>query len=287
VSGLEAGGRARFPNFKCHGGPVINTPQLSVLFVGDWTGTENQTRADRPRQFTSDFLNSKYMNILSQYGCGSNGKLVTSVFVKSPSQSLSAADIQNILQTAIDTNQIAEPATITPDGKLSSGYLLFLANSIAVDDNADPNDPIRLCEPDHDNGFGFHDSFVTRNENTCPFAIVPGLTDSCLQSACDDDFRCSLHLNLTQEQRQTQVASHELSEMFSDPVPGNNAAFTDLDDVGPDGKPVGENGDLCNGISATIMVGPNTWTVQQMYSKVDDERTNGATYCIVGASDPL
>ena len=287
ASGLEAGGGTRFPNFKSQGGPVINAPQLSILFVGDWTSTENQTRAARLRQFTSDFLNSQYMNILSQYGCGSKGKLITSVFVNSPNQSLSAADIQNILQTAIDTGRIPEPAAVSPDGKLSSGYLLFLDNGIAVDDNANPNDPIRVCEPDHDNGFGFHDSFVTRNGNTCPFAIVPGLTDSCLRNACEDDSRCSLHLDLTQEQRQTQVASHELSEMFSDPVPRNSPAFTDIDDRGPDGNPVGENGDLCNGRSATITVGPNTWTVQEMYSKVDDERTNGARYCIVGAPDPL
>lgn len=287
ISGLAAAsGNGRFPQFKNHGGRVINTPQVSILFVGDWTSAANQNRANRLRQFTSDFLNSEYMNILSQYGCGTNGTVVNSVFVSSPSQDLTGSEIRNILQTAINNNQISEPTKPNADNKLSNAYLLFLDDNMAVNDD---DDRVFMCEPTNDNGFGFHESFITEAGNVCAFAVVPGLTDSCLQNACRDFLtRCSVSLDLSQEQRQTQVTSHELSEMFSDAEPATGtAAWTDVDDLQPDGRPFGENGDICNGLSTTITVGSNTWTVQEMYSKVDDIKTNGATFCISGAPNPL
>ena len=38
--------------------------------------------------------------------------------------------------------------------------------------------------------------------NVFPFAVVPGLTDTCLQNSCPgDDAGCNLHLAQTQEQR--------------------------------------------------------------------------------------
>jgi hypothetical protein len=90
---------ARFPDFIYHGGPVINTPQVYILFVGDWSSAANKTQALRLSQFVSDFLNSSYMNILSQYGCGRTGKVRDSVFVPTPNNNLSGIDIHSILQT--------------------------------------------------------------------------------------------------------------------------------------------------------------------------------------------
>jgi hypothetical protein len=49
----------------------------------------------------------------------------------------------------------------------------------------------------------------------------------------------------------------------------------------------GENGDICNGESATITVGANTWTVQRMYSKFDDMNSNGAVQCVVEPPNPI
>jgi hypothetical protein len=68
------------------------------------------------------------------------------------------------------------------------------------------------------------------------------------------------------------VASHEFSEMISDPQ--LNAWLDKLTG--------NENGDICNGNSGTIAVGANTWTVQRMYSKLDDMLSGGATTCIAG-----
>jgi hypothetical protein len=261
-------GTGRFPDFIYHGGPVIKTPQVYILFVGDWSSAANQTRASRLSQFVSDFLNSSYMNILSQYGCGTTGNVANSVFVPAPDNSLSGTDIHSILQTAINNNRVAEPANP------SYAYMLYLDDNIAVNDTADG---IEMCESTNDNAFGFHLFFRTTAGNVCPFAVVPGLNNLCLTDSCPgNDAGCSLHLAETQEQRQTQVTSHELSEMFSDAQ--LNAWFSPTAD---------ENGDICNGQSGTISVGSNIWTVQLMYSKWDDMNTNGSTTCIAPPANPL
>src|SRR5947209_18633091 len=70
---VSAGTKEAHPNFTYHGGPIINTPRLHALYVGDWAGSANQSRASRLSQFLTEFLQSTYMNILSQYGCGSSG----------------------------------------------------------------------------------------------------------------------------------------------------------------------------------------------------------------------
>ncbi len=100
-----------------------------------------------------------------------------------------------------------------------------------------------------------------------------------------------MHANQTQEQRQTQVISHELSEMFTNP-------FVDTNDEGwsnplpanendDNQKIPHENGDICNGQHSTITIGPNIWTVQKMYSKWHDKNPNGNNICLVGNPDPL
>ncbi len=48
----------------------------------------------------------------------------------------------------------------------------------------------------------------------------------------------------------------------------------------------GENGDICNGESATITVDANTWTVQRIYSKYDDINSRGKVHCLNEASTP-
>jgi hypothetical protein len=48
-----------------------------------------------------------------------------------------------------------------------------------------------------------------------------------------------------------------------------------------------ENGDICNGEAANLTVGPNTWNVQRQYSKADDMASNGATFCVVTAPNPM
>jgi len=108
--------------------------------------------------------------------------------------------------------------------------------------------------------------------------VIPALDDTCITNTCPGgDGTCSLKTTQTQEQRLTQVTSHEFAEMVTDPK------FRS----GWWGSTSDENGDICNGLSGTITVGANTWNVQRQYSKTDDENSSGATVCIIGATTPM
>jgi hypothetical protein len=218
-------------------------------------------------------LASRYMNILSQYGCGTRGTVASSSFIANTNHNLLDADLHNLIQNAINNGTIPEPTN------QADCVLMFLDDATGVNDTTLG---VVMCEATSDDAFGFHHHFVTTAGNTYPFGVVPGLTDTCLQNSCPgNDAGCNLHLAQTQEQRQTMVTSHELSEMFSDPQVISNEAWTNSG--GPH-----ENGDICSSPTAagTITVGTNTWTVQQMYSKWHDMNTSGATTCITDC-DPL
>jgi len=278
---VPGAGSGNFPNMLYQGGPVINNPQVYVVFLGDWTSSANQTRAGRLSQFVKDLLASSYMNILSQYGCGSTGKLINSIFIANTNTSLTHADLTTILQNAINST---DPATQLPEPGPSQVCIVYLDDNTSVDDTVAG---AVLCQTAGDTAFGYHTYFKTTAGNEFYFAIVPGLTDACLNNSCPPGtIGCTLQTTQTQEQRQTAVTSHEFSEMVSDPQIGgtsatSNYAWIDVLDPGD------EIGDVCAGTFGTITVGPNTWTVQLMYSKIDDMQTNGTTACVASESFPL
>jgi hypothetical protein len=276
--GIASGpGPGSFPNFIYHGGRVIHNPQVYCVFLGDWSSASNQNRATRLAQFINDMLNSDYMNMLTQYGVGTSGQVVNSVFIANSNQNLAQADIENILQTAINNNTIPDPGSNTS----SNVYVLVLDDSTAVNGSFG-GEPVVMCEATSDNAFGFHFHMNTTAANELFYAVVPGLTDTCLQNSCSNDGLCSLHLGQAREARQTQVISHEVSEMITNPDVGGSEGWSS--DAFGDPH---ENGDICNGQSGTLTVGPDTWNVQLMYSKYDDQQTNGATTCVLGSSFPL
>jgi hypothetical protein len=282
-------GAGSFPNLLYQGGPVLNTPQVYIAFVGDWTSAANQTRATRLTQFVKDLLSSSYMNILSQYGCDSTGTVVNSVFLANTTTPLTHSDLTTLLQKAINSGN---PATHIPEPAGSQCVIMYLDDNTAVDDAT--SDTV-MCEASSDTAFGYHTFFTTTAGNPFYFAVVPGLTNACLTNSCTlGDATCSLHLSQTQEQRQTQVTSHEFSEMITNPqnsglIATSKLAWIDLTDPSPFNPlaTAGEIGDICNGNSTTITVGPNTWTVQNMYSKLDDQQSNGTTTCVSSEANPL
>jgi hypothetical protein len=257
------------PNFSYHGGPVVKRPQVFSTFWGPtWSQPANKARAERLNQYLKDLLKSKYMNILSQYGVGA-GAFVKSSFVANVAPELSDGDIRRVIQSGIDQGVFPEPSNPT-----NNVLVIFLGEGIAVNE---PAQGLVLCEPAHDTAFGYHSFFKTKAGNPFYYSIIPSLNDKCLKQTCPSDAGCSLHLAATQEQRQTQVTSHEFAEMTTDPQ--LNAWF--------DAATGAENGDICNGESGTITVEGRVWTVQRMYSKFDDVKTNGAAHCVTEPASPL
>jgi hypothetical protein len=264
---------AAFPGFIYNGGPVVTCPLVYTSFWGsEWLGdTAHLMRAARLSQFHQDLIKSGFMNVMSQYGAGSGagaGIFVRASFLNNVPTTLTDVGIHNVIQSCIDAGVLPEP------GNPSNNVLMiFLDESIGVND---PGAGLVLCEPTNDTAFGYHNFFNTTAGHPFYYAVTPALADACLTESCPgNDVGCSLHLSETQEQRQTQVASHEFAEMITDPQ--LNAWFDPFN---------GENGDICNGESDTITVGANTWTVQRIYSKFDDINTNGASFCLAQAANP-
>lgn len=265
-------------NFLYHGGPVVGCSQVYATFWGDqWlTDPASTVRAGRLAQFLKDFLASNYMNILSQYGCGNGaggaGLFFRSGFVSGVPSDINETTIHSTIQNLINANVVPEPYGAGTK-RATVALMIFLADNIAVNS---ANLGAVMCEASGDTAFGYHYYFTTSGGHNLYYSVIPGLTDACLKNSCGtNDAGCSLHLWETQEQRQTQVTSHEYSEMVSDP---ELTAWY---------EPGAENGDICNGESATITVGANTWTVQRMYSKYDDIATNGASFCVVEPANPI
>jgi hypothetical protein len=260
------------PDFVNHGGPVIANPNVFTSFWGDaWTNdADHVNRVKRLNQFCQDLVNSPFMNVLTQYGVGAPGVFNNASFIGGVSGTLTDGDIQNTIQSAISNGNIPEPPA-----PFQTCLILYLAEGIGIEDTSDPQNPLILCEPSNDSAFGYHNFFTTTAGNKFYYAVVPALDDNCLKESCSDDGSCSLHLAETQEQRQTQVTSHEFAEMTTDPE--LNAWFGSN----------GENGDICNGEADTITVGANTWTVQRTYSKTDDMNTGGASFCLSQAANPI
>jgi len=254
--------------FTYHGGPVVLNPRVFAIFLGDWASAANQARATRLIQYLTDLVASTYMNILSQYGCGTSGSFLGSAFIANSNHTLHEKDIHQILQAAINSNAVPEPTNH------NNVYIVFLDDITGVKDRGLK---VVMCEPKSDNAFGYHNVFTTAAKNPCNYAIIPGLSDLCLNETCHGSPTCSLQTGQTQEQRQTQVASHEFSEMISNPL--GNAWFDDADGE--------ENGDLCNGLAGTINVSGRTWTVQRMYSKADDQSSQGNNICVLPPANPI
>ena len=183
-------------------------------------------------------------------------------------QGMSDGDIHTGIQTMIDRGLVPEPGAPS-----NMALVIFMDGSLEVNDSGVG---VVMCEPQGDNAFGYHYYFTTHAGHRFYYSVVPWLDDLCLRESCPGgDGTCSLKLTQTQLQRQTQVASHEFSEMVTDPEisawrdPGNGL----------------ENGDVCNGRSGAIAVAGRSWNVQQMYSRLAD--VEGAAACILAPPAPL
>ena len=271
---VAASGQPAYPDFVYNGGPVISTPAIYPIFLGaNWSDPAHQLQASRLVQYLKDLIGSDWMNILTQYGVAGpgNGQVVNPQFIPNVAASVSDVEIHSILQNAIDAGTLPEP----PANNTSAVVAIFLDETVGVSDSAIG---VVMCEANNDNAFGYHYYFTSAAGNVCYYSVIPALDDTCINETCPGGSSgCSLSLALTQEQRRTQVMSHELAEMLTDPqVPS-----------GWYGQTADEVGDICNGQTAVITAGDNTWNVQRIYSKTDDVKSNGASYCLASSPTPI
>ena len=267
-----SGAAAQYPYFGYQGGPIITWPEVHASFWGaSWTQAAHMHERENLIQFIKDFLASDYMNILSQYGVGRGagdcGEWMGDSNLTTVKGRMTDAEIHSSIESLIDAGVLPEPGSPS-----NVALMIFLDESIEIDDSSLE---IVMCEPEGDTAFGYHYYFTTKHGHKVYYSVIPALDDKCLKESCLEDSECSLHLAATQEQRRTQVSSHEFSEMVTDP---EISAWRDRETGA-------ENGDICNGLNATITVSGRTWTVQQMYSRTADGK--GEQACIVNPPNPI
>ena len=271
-------GQPAYPGFIYNSGPVIISPTVYTSFWGAlWSDTAHQSAAQRLSQFMQDLLNSNFMNVLTQYGVGKgagSGSFGAASFVANVANQLADSDIQSAIQANINSGAIPEP----PANNASQLLIIYL------DENTEVNDSslgVVMCEPSGDTAFGYHNGFTTAAGNPFYYCVIPALDDGCIQNSCGGSTGCTLQLSQTQEQRRTQVTSHELAEAVTDPNPPTG--WYDQSDPNS-----GECGDICNGQSATISptTNSNVWTVQSIYSAYDDQQNGGTNYCLSQVTSP-
>lgn len=278
VRSAASPGKPAFPGFIYNGGPVITAPKVYTSFWGKlWSDAAHQAAAQRLNQFVQDLLNSNFMNVLSQYGAGAGAgrsAFGKSSFVAGVASQLTDADIHGVIQSNINSGAIPEP----PANNASLALIIFLDEGTEVKDT---NLGVVMCEPKGDTAFGYHNFFTTSAGNAFYYGVIPALDDACIRNSCGGS-GCTLQLSQTQEQRRTQVTSHEFAEMLTDPNPPTGW----YDQSDPNSA---ECGDICNGEADTIpgSAGSGAWTVQRIYSKFDDQQSNGANFCSSQATSPI
>ena len=241
-------------SFTNHGGPVIQNPAVQPVFWGaSWNA--NQTAMQRLQQFLSDLVASSLMTLLAQYGVGAASVNPGPLVSLDVSGTLTDADIQAKIQSFYSSGTLPQP-----DG--NQALIVFLDESIGVND---PANGLVLCEPSGDTAFGYHNFFTTQKGNPAYYAIIPALSNQCVTESCAGSSTCTLTLSDTQEQRRTEVTTHEFSEMVTDPQ--LNAWI--------DGQG-NEIGDVCGGMNGTITVNGRSW-------KVQTEWDNQAGACALGS----
>lgn len=251
VGTKRAGSAGDFTN---QGGPVIQNPAVQPVFWGaSWDS--NQADMQRLQQFLSDLVASSLMNLLAQYGVGAATVNPSPLLSLDVAGTLADADIQTLVQNYYSSGALPEP-----DG--NQALMIFLDESIGVND---PANGLVLCEPSGDTAFGYHNFFTTQAGNPSYYAVIPALADLCVTESCSGSSSCTQRLSDTQEQRRTEVTTHEFSEMVTDPQLN---AWTDAQG--------NEIGDVCGGMNGTITVNGRSW-------KVQTEWDNQAGVCAIGS----
>jgi hypothetical protein len=246
------------PALTYQGGKIISGGKVYNVFLGDWSSEKNQSRIERLNQFTEDLLSHKWMDALTQYGVKDKTDFIGAIQIENDDLELTNKEVQVILQKAV------------AEGKLpinnNNVYVIYLSDNTTVKDGFLN---ITMCVPDNDNAFGYHSYFITDKQEEFYYAIIPSLNDDCIGKTCLGSDTCSLKSFHTQEERQTQVASHEIVEVLTNPA---SVSWYDKNT----GK---ENADICNGLSSVIVVGKNRWNVQHQYSQKDGAKLLG-DYCL-------
>jgi hypothetical protein len=231
------------PNFIDHGGPVLESVQIEVVFYGDsWQGSQLQGTRDKIAQFLGDLSDSSFLDVLAQYHgpdgqAIQHGQVTDSAIVADPiGSNVTPSDIETMLLQRIGDG------TLQPSGP-NRLYFVFTPPGVSVNDT--PGTEVDFL--------GYHADLVDRQGRDNAYAVIP------FPGPPNPQFG-----GLDQFQSLTNTSSHELAEAVTDPYSdahGNPSGFDDFT-FDPSSKYQGEIGDICNGSVVYL----HNYAIQKLYS---------------------
>jgi hypothetical protein len=213
------------------GGPIVRCPLIHTSFWGPaWGDAAHTTLSNHLNQFNTDYVASQAMNVIHQYGV-TGGLFSGATYLNWVPSTLDPTSIQSIIQSCINSKALPEPGD---PAKQSAVPILI----VYLDENTIINGGGRTVNFTGAADYGYHDHFTTTAGNPFIYAFSGYFAESFI----------------------TTVSSHEFGEMITDPLYN---AWT------PDNG-FNEIGDYCENSSTTITVSGRTWTIQTLWSDVDN-----------------
>jgi hypothetical protein len=244
-------------NFIKHGGAVLGSPQVDLVFLGDaWNN--NGALKSQIDNFAQYLLTSPFMTVLNQYGVNAGTVADSRIVPTSLGSRISTTQLDSLLTQDVDNGTLPAPGPNT---------LLFVLTppNVTVADNP-------FGTPDF---LGYHTSLLNNQGSQIAYAVVPypgGTNPS--------------DPGLTAFQSFTDTFSHELAEATTDPyvdLRGNptgwddyHYAFGDIYD--------GEVADIAENAPTVFL---NNYAVTQLWSNAAGAVVSPADTTPTPAPSPL
>jgi hypothetical protein len=261
------------------GGPVISNIQVVAVFWGP-NVSPAVTANGAIDQFYTDITSSRYFDLLTEYTTagvvGANGTSTSSQtighgtfggkFTITPSVcpestlpttacTVTDAQIQTELTNQINAGHLPGPQT-DGHGIINTYYAVYFPPSVTISLPNGNGGVINSCVS---GGFCAYHSDTGSN---LPYGVMPDYSTGGCSIGCGTG---------TTLQIATNVSSHEMAEAITDAQVGSASVF------GPplgwyDNPPnLGEIADLCDPAQATVSAGTHSYTVEPLFSNVQND----------------
>jgi hypothetical protein len=205
------------------GGPVMTAPKFVVItFAGDTLAASIDDFADKVAASTT-----YWSGTTAEYGVGPVASVLHVSLNETPATSLADVDVQNWLTqklSAVDAGVLEGGAPLPqPDGE--TVYMIYYPASVAVTQGGETS-----C----DGFYGYHNDYALTGSTYVTYSVVA---------------RCAPFQGTTAIDSIASIASHEMIEAATDPLPQDNPAWLnpDTDHTAWAIPAGGELGDMCAG----------------------------------------
>jgi hypothetical protein len=256
------------------GGPVISNIQVVAVFWGP-NVVSTITANGAIDQFYTDITGSRYFDLLTEYttagitnsgGVSSNqtighgtfgGKFTITPSVCPGPAACTVTDAQIQLELANQINSHVLPAPQTDvHGIVNTYYAVYFPPSITIALDATTHSCVQ----------GGFCAYHSNTGSDIPYGVLPDFSTGGCSVGCGGG---------TVFQNATAVSSHEMAEAITDAQVGSASVFGPPLAWYDDPPNLGEIADLCDPFDVTVNAGASTYTVEMLFSNVQNRCVSG------------